>query len=190
VAHTLTSINVQASTAAELLDDDPAHARTALATIEDASREAIDELRAILGVLRQGDGDAPRAPAQDVDAVAALVKRSRESGLDVALDVVGERPERVPDAVALAAFRIVQESLTNAHRHATGAPVRVSLRFDPWALVVAIENGRGTPVNGKRHAGVGIVGMTERAGALGGTLEARPVAGGFRVDAALPYSCS
>jgi signal transduction histidine kinase len=190
VAHTLTTINVQAATAAELLDRDPGHARAALETIEDASRDAIGELRAILGVLRDVDpGAAPLAPAPGVDTVAELVERTGEAGLDVELEVTGGRPERLPDAVSLAAFRIVQESITNARRHAAGAPVRVSIRFEPSCLAVAVENSAGRPTNGDGAGpGVGIIGMTERASALGGTLRATPMRGGFRVDAELPYA--
>jgi signal transduction histidine kinase len=190
VAHTLTTINVQAATAVQLLDGNPGHARAALETIEDASRDAIDELRAILGVLRDGDErDAPLTPAPGLDTVAALVQRTRDGGLDVQLDVAGERPENVPDAVSLAAFRIVQESLTNARRHAAGAPVRVRLAFEPRGLTLAVENGAGRTTNGNgATAGVGIMGMTERASAVGGTLRAGPLPGGFRVDAELPYT--
>jgi signal transduction histidine kinase len=189
VAHTLTTINVQAATAAQLLDRNPAHAQAALETIEDASREAIGELRVILGVLRAGeDRDAPLSPAPGLDGVADLVHRTREDGLDVRLDVVGERPPRVPDAVSLAAFRIVQESLTNARRHAAGAPVHVTLAYAPRGLTVAVENQAGTPANGNGNGGVGIMGMTERASALGGTLRAGRRLDGFRVDAELPYA--
>jgi signal transduction histidine kinase len=190
VAHTLTTINVQAATAAELLDRDPRHARAALETIEDASRDAIGELRAILGILRDGDdGRAPLAPAPGVDGVSELVVKTREAGQDVLLDVTGERPRHLPDAVSLAAFRIVQESITNARRHAAGAAVRVSLCFEPGRLAVAVENGVGTLGNGNGSTpGVGIVGMSERASAVGGTLRAGPLSGGFRVDAELPYT--
>jgi signal transduction histidine kinase len=190
VAHTLTTINVQAATAAQLLDRNPGHARAALETIEDASRDAIDELRAILGVLRDTDErDAPRNPAPGLDTVAELVQRTRDGGLDVQLDVAGERPERVSDAVSLAAFRIVQESLTNARRHAAGAPVRVKLSFEPRGLTLAVENAAGGRTNGNgTTAGVGIMGMTERASAVGGTLRAGPLPDGFRVAAELPYA--
>jgi signal transduction histidine kinase len=190
VAHTLTTINVQAATAAELLDRDPRHARTALETIEDASRDAIDELRAILGVLRDADdGEPPLTPAPGVETLSELVRRTRDAGLDVQLELRGEPPARLPDAISLAAFRIVQESLTNARRHAAGAPVRVSLTFEPAGLAVAVENDAGRPANGNGSApGVGIVGMTERASAVGGTLRAAALASGFRVDAELPYT--
>jgi signal transduction histidine kinase len=192
VAHTLTTITVQAATAAELLDRRPGHARAALETIADASRDAIHELRAILGVLRDaGAGEAPLSPAPGIATVAELVQRARDGGLDVRLDITGEPRERVPDAVSLAAFRIVQESLTNARRHAAGAPVRVSLAFEPAGLAVAVENEASTPGNGNGSApGVGIIGMTERASAVGGTLRAASLHGGFRVDAALPYARS
>jgi signal transduction histidine kinase len=190
VAHTLTTINVQAATAAELLDRDPRHARAALETIEDASRDAIDELRAILGILRDPDGgDPPLAPAPGVETVAELVQSTRDGGLVVRLESSGERPERLPDAVSLAAFRIVQESLTNVRRHAPGAPVRVSVSFEPSHLAVAVENGASGPSNGNRATpGVGIMGMTERASAVGGTLRAAALPDGFRVDAVLPYT--
>jgi signal transduction histidine kinase len=190
VAHTLTTINIQAATAAELLDRNPEHAQAALETIEDASREAIGELRAILGVLRDGeDRDVPLTPAPGLDAVADLVRRTRDEGVDVHIDVAGERPSRVPDAVSLAAFRIVQESLTNARRHAAGAPVHVRLSYEPSGLTLAVENEAGTPTNGNGvTAGVGIMGMTERASALGGTLRAGRLPDGFRVDAQLPYA--
>lgn len=189
VAHTLTTINVQAATAAELLDRDPQHARAALETIEDASRDAIGELRAILGILREDDGQPPLAPAPGVDTVPELIEKTREAGQDVLLEVTGERPERLPETVSLAAFRIVQESMTNARRHAAGATVRVSLAFEPDRLALVVENGVGVPGNGNSSTGgVGVAGMTERASAVGGTLHARPLPRGFRVDAELPYT--
>jgi signal transduction histidine kinase len=185
VAHTLTTINVQASTAAALLERNPAHVRNALTTIEDASRDAIDELRAVLGILRD-DGDAPLRPTPGLDDVGELVRRTREDGVDVRIAVVGERPPHVPDAVSLAAYRIVQESLTNARRHAAGAPVDVTVSYAGDRVDVSIENGDGT-ANG-RGPGVGIMGMTERAAAIGGTVTARAVERGFLVRAELPFA--
>ena len=189
VAHTLTTINVQAGVATHLLDRDPAHAKGALATIETASHDALDELRMILGVLRDPDGaDAPLEPAPGLDGVSSLVDRARESGREISLDVDGEQRERVPDAVQLAAFRIVQESLTNASRHARGAAARVRLTYGDDRLRVAIENDTGLVGNDHdRRPGVGIIGMRERATALGGTFEAGPCLEGFRVITELPY---
>jgi signal transduction histidine kinase len=190
VAHTLTTINVQAATAAELLDRKPEHARGALETIEEASRDAIGELRAILGVLRDGDPrEAPLAPAPRVETVEKLIEESREAGVDVTFEVTGQRPERLADAVSLAGFRIVQESLTNARRHAAGAPVRVSLSFEPDRLALFVENDAGATSNENgSNPGVGIIGMAERAAALGGKVRATSVAGGFRVEGELPYA--
>jgi signal transduction histidine kinase len=187
VAHTLTTINVQAATAAQLLDRDPAHARNALETIEDASRDAISELRAILGVLREG-ADAPLSPAPGVDQLPDLVARAREDGIDVDLDVDGERPAYLSHAVSLAAFRIAQESLTNARRHAAGADVRIALAFDPDTLRLVVENNAATGAVNGTSAGVGIMGMRERAATVGGTFDARAIGGGFRVEAHLPYA--
>jgi signal transduction histidine kinase len=189
VAHTLTTINVQASTAGQLLDRNPEHVRGALETIEVASRDAIDELRAILGVLRGDDGTAPLRPAPGLDDIPELVRRTRDDGVQVRLATSGERAQRVPEAVSLAAYRILQESLTNARRHAAGATVDITLSFEADRMKLAVENGQGRPepVNG-RGEGVGIVGMTERAAAAGGTVTARPLPDGFRVDAELPYT--
>jgi signal transduction histidine kinase len=189
VAQALTTINVQAGVAAHLLDQNPRHARDALETIEDASHEALDELRATLGILREHDGgSAPLEPAPTLDAVGELVERARTLGLDVSLDIRGERPRRLPDAVQLAAYRIVQESLTNVRRHAGGAPARVSLSFEPERLLVTVENGTGATRNGSStSAGVGVIGMKERAAAVGGELRAASSPDGFRVAAELPY---
>lgn len=189
VAHTLTTINVQASTAREVLDRNPDHARGALGTIEQASRDAIHELRAILGLLRSSeDGDAPLRPAPGIDDVPELIRRTRDDGADVRIQVRGDRPARVPEPVSLAAYRIIQESLTNARRHAAGAAVTVTVAFGPDRLTLAIENAAGTAshINGGAR-GVGIVGMRERAAAVGGTVSAGRLAAGFRVDADLPY---
>jgi len=117
-----------------------------------------------------------------------LVDRFREADGDIELVVDGEQPERVPDAVQLAAFRIVQESLTNARRHAPGGAARVRLAYADDRLRVGIENDLGQGRNGNgRGPGVGIAGMHERATALGGTFEAGPCGDGFKVTAELPY---
>jgi signal transduction histidine kinase len=118
-----------------------------------------------------------------------LADRARQTGLDVELDVSGEPPARLSDAVSLAAYRIVQESLTNARRHTPGASVAIGLHYGTSVLRIAVEN----PVtpnpgsNGATPSGVGITGMTERATALGGTLRSGTSNGRFHVDAELPY---
>jgi signal transduction histidine kinase len=188
-AHTLTTINVQAGVAAHLLDRDPSHARNALTTIETASHEALEELRTILGVLREpGNGNAPLEPAPDLGAVETLIAQARSTGQHISFEVDGELPQRVPEAVQLAAFRILQESLTNARRHAPGAAARVILTYRADRLCLAIENdtGHGGNGNGSR-SGVGIPGMRERATALGGTLQVQRSGERFHVVAELPY---
>lgn len=188
VAHTLTAINVQAGSAAERTT--PGDARATLETIERASHEAIGELRAILGILRDPDDPGtPRTPAPTIEGVADLATHASRTGLDVDLEVSGEAPERLSDAVSLAAYRIVQESLTNARRHAPGVPVTIHLHYDNNHLRLAVENPAAVNLasNGAAPSGVGIAGMKERAAALGGSLQAGAKNGRFHVYAELPY---
>jgi signal transduction histidine kinase len=189
VAHSLTTINVQAGVAAYLLERDPEHVKGALTTIQKASHDALDELRGLLGVLRDADGErAPLQPTPGLEEIAALVDQTRQSGVAVTLAIEGEQPAEVPGAVQLAAYRIVQESLTNARRHAPGQGVVISLAFEPDRLRVVVENDQAPGGTGSGETyGVGIRGMRERAAALGGTLEAGPQGGTFRVTAELPY---
>jgi signal transduction histidine kinase len=186
VAHTLTTINVQAGVARHLLSRQPEHAHGALATIEAASHDALQELRAILGVLREpGEEAPPLAPPPDLRTVETLIEHVRGES-EVRLRVIGSPPDRVSEAVQLAAYRIVQESLTNSRRHAPGAPAAVTIAYDDDRLRLTIENTTfGT--DGDLAGGVGIHGMAERAAALGGSLEAGPSGGFFRVAAELPY---
>jgi signal transduction histidine kinase len=187
VAHTLTTINVQAGATAERVE--ASEARDVLEQIERTSHDAIGELRAILGVLRDPDGAAaPRSPAPGVENISELVERARSAGQEVELNVAGHQPAQFSDAVSLAAYRIVQESLTNAQRHAADAPVRVDLEFGGTLLSITVDN----PVEATHRSngavpGVGIVGMLERASAVGGTLTAGQIPGGFRVQAELPF---
>ncbi|NUR76402.1 MAG: two-component sensor histidine kinase [Thermoleophilia bacterium] len=188
VAHTLTTINVQAGVAKHLLDREPGHAEGALATIESASHDALQELRAILGVLREpADGAAPLAPAPDLDAIPTLIEQARTDGSSLDLEIEGEPPEQLPEALQLAAYRIVQESLTNWRRHAAGTPATVAFSYSGDRLAITIENPTVNGHSGATVAGAGIVGMRERAAAVGGTLEVGEADGHFRVDAELPY---
>ncbi|HZC31299.1 MAG TPA: histidine kinase, partial [Gaiellaceae bacterium] len=190
VAHTLTTINVQAGVARHLLGRQPQHAEGALATIEGASHEALQELRTILGVLRQpGEETPPLEPTPNLAAVEALIEQARISG-EVRFQVLGERPDLLPEAVQLAAYRIVQESLTNSRRHAPGEPAAVTIAFDSDHLRLTIENAALNGHGGgdsHREDGSGIVGMRERAIAIGGGLEAGRRGDRFRVAAELPY---
>ncbi len=191
VAHTLTEINVTAAAAAERTG--PGDERGALEQIERTSHDAISELRGILGVLRgPSPGTAPQAPAPGIDDIADMIVRAHGAGLDVHLDVEGAPPARISDTTSLAAYRIVQESLTNVRRHAFGAQARVTVQFGVSGVNVTIDNDGGSETGAgggtqTATAGVGITGMRERAGAVGGQLSAGPHDAGFRVHAELPY---
>jgi signal transduction histidine kinase len=189
VAHTLTEINVTAAAAAEGVA--AGKPREALERIERTSHDAIGELRGILGVLRGPDCvEPPHAPAPGIDDIPALVYRARNAGLDVSLDFHGSPPPRISDATSLAAYRIVQESLTNVRRHAAGAQATVTLRFDPAQLTLTVDNGPGNGAAAAVEAsapGVGVTGMRERVNVVGGRLSAGPLSQGFRVRADLPY---
>ncbi len=189
LAHNISLINVQAGVALHLMDERPEQARTALTAIKQASHETLNELRTALGVLRQDDGAAPRQPAPGLANLDDLVFRAASAGLDVSTVVIGE-PRPVSAGVDLAAFRIVQEALTNVVRHAGSATARVSVEYGERELTLQVEDdGRGVPATeiGLPGAGSGIAGMRERATALGGTLWAGPRNGrGFRVRARLP----
>lgn len=189
VAHTLTEINVTAAAAAEQAA--AGDERSALEEIERSSHDAIGELRAILGVLRGPEpGKAPHAPTPGIDDIPDLVTRARNAGLDVHLDVEGAAPDRISDATSLAAYRIVQESLTNVRRHASGAEASVAVRYGMSGVTLTVDNGPcGSASNGHINGqpGVGITGMRERAIAVGGRLSAGRAVSGFRVHADLPY---
>jgi signal transduction histidine kinase len=185
VASGLATITLQASLAARVLADNPARALDALSDIRQTSREALGELQTILGILRTEESPtAGRAPG--AARISALTSATTKAGIVTDLIVSGER-RPLPAEVGLAAYRIVQESLTNVvrHSHASSATVRVAYEADRL-LVEIQDDGVG---NGPSHLGLshGILGMRERAAALGGELEAGALPqGGFRVCATLP----
>ncbi|MGC0415316.1 sensor histidine kinase [Embleya sp. AB8] len=194
VAHSIAMINIQAGVAAHVIDRDVPQAKEALVHIKVASRDALAELRTTLGVLRQdGDNDLPTEPTPGVDDVEALVASYRNAGLPVHLEESGE--VRSPSApVGLALYRIVQESLTNAMKHAgDGASAIVRVVYGEHAVEVdVLDDGRGTPepARGKSADGTGhgLLGMRERAVAVGGSLAVGPGPnGGFSVHAVLPH---
>src|SRR6266511_4466792 len=189
VSHSIGVISVQAGVAAHLLRRRPDKAAQSLEAIRRASDEALGELHAMLGVLRQpGDGRAPLAPAPGLAQLDALVGQAEAAGLKVEVALEGE-PRALPPAVDLACYRIVQESLTNVVRHAGASRATVTVNHrDGEVVVEVLDDGlgaaAGVPAAG---AGQGINGMRERARALGGTLQAAPCPdGGFLVRARLP----
>ena len=191
VAHAIAVVNVQAGVTAHVLDQRPERAREALVVIQQTSSRALEEMRAILGVLRTDE--QARAPMPGLADVEDLVERARDAGLDVKLEE--HRPTEVtpPSAVATAAYRIVQESMTNVLRHAGPTRVTVSIVGGPDVLEVSVvdEGRRGGEVADRSPAGPGrgIRGMRERCELLGGRLEAGPrPGGGFEVRASLPLA--
>jgi signal transduction histidine kinase len=190
VSHTIGVISVQAGVASHLLERRPDKAAESLAAIRQASDEALGELHAMLGVLRDGDGSggqAPLSPAPGLGELDALVAQAARTGLEVQVSVKGE-PRRLPPAVDLACYRVVQESLTNVVRHAGARHVDVAvIHEDGEVRVEVVDDGRGPTASATGGTGQGIAGMRERARALGGTLEVGPgPTGGFRVAATLP----
>lgn len=187
IAHNISLINVQAGVALHLIDEQPEQAQTALAAIKEASRDVLREVRSTLGVLRQVDEQAPRVPSPSLRRLEDLVASATAAGLQVDTRTTGV-PRPLPAAVDSAAFRIVQEALTNVSRHAGSAAATVSMDYGQNDLTVAIEDdGKGAPSADGVKGGHGILGMRERASALGGELDAGPrPGGGWRVRARLP----
>jgi signal transduction histidine kinase len=184
VAHNISVINVQANTALHLMDRQPERAREALTAIHEVSRQALGELRSVLGVLRGDEADAPLVPSPGLDRLGELTAHTRTAGITVRVVEQGER-RPIPAGVDAAAYRIVQEALTNTVRHSGGHAATVRLCYDPDALTIEVDDDGRAAVPPK--PGNGVAGMTERARALGGTLDAGPrPGGGFRVLARLP----
>ena len=186
LAHSISLINVQASTALHLLDSKPEQARPALEAIKRASGEALGEVRGVLEKLRRPDDGAPsKAPAPTLARVEDLAAEAQAAGLEIETVVEGA-PRPLPAGVELAAYRICQEAVTNVIRHAGPASARLTLSYGERELVVEVaDDGRGA--NGSSGGGNGLPGMRERAAAVGGSLQAgRRPGGGFRVRATLP----
>ncbi|NGO12071.1 sensor histidine kinase [Streptomyces sp. HC44] len=191
IGHHISLVNVQSAAALRRLQKDPVkgaeRAGEALGAIKESSRQALRELRATLGVLRQADEAAPTAPTAGLDRMGELVEAARLAGLDVRTQTDGGR-RPLPTEVDLAAYRIVQESLTNVTRHARATTVTVRVDRGPADVTVEITDDGQGPAPAGGMPGSGISGMRERARALGGELTAGPAPGrGFTVRARLPY---
>ncbi len=187
LAHSISVINVQAGVALALMDERPEQARTALTTIKAASKEALGEVRQVLGALR-APGEAPRSPAPGLDRLPELLEQATSAGLAADLTVEGGRVP-LPPGADLAAFRIVQEALTNIVRHSGSRTARIRLTYAPGSVEVLIDDDGPAVAGGDSGGGNGLVGMRERAAALGGSVQAGPRPdGGFRVRALLPLT--
>ncbi|MFF5447180.1 sensor histidine kinase [Streptomyces sp. NPDC012888] len=192
VAHHITTMQLMAGGARANLAHDPGAAREALVTLEDSGRLALGEMRQLLDVLRAGEEPetAPPAPQPGAGDLERIVAESRLAGMDTEFSVSGP-PRPLPPTVGLTVFRVVQEALTNARKHAGNAPSRVRLTYRPDEVAVEVRNecpgdgaGRRAP---SRHGGYGLIGMRERVALHGGTLEAaHREDGGFLVAARLP----
>ena len=203
VAHHVSVMGIQAGAARKVLARDPAAASTALACVEGSSREAVTEMRALLGTLRQGapdgaGGSSSRAPRPGVEAIGQLVEQLEGPDLTVRYSVVKDGPgalDRVSPAAGLTLYRTVQEALNNVRRHSTASRADVVLRVQTgagqagFAEVEVLDDGR--PRSGTSGSGLGLLGMRERVTSLDGTLEIGPrVTGGFRVRVRLPLTTS
>jgi signal transduction histidine kinase len=184
VAHSLSMIAVQSGMGAHVIDERPVEARRALAAIQDASRQALEEMRRVVGVLRDDD-DLELAPIAGIDDLSRLAAHVARAGPEVDLRTQGD-PRPLPPGVSATVYRIVQESLTNVVKHAHASRARVSITYAPEALLVeVVDDGRAFPSAG--GDGHGIQGMRERVTIFGGRLEAGPLRdGGFRVLATIP----
>ncbi|MEU0598420.1 sensor histidine kinase [Streptomyces sp. NPDC006393] len=195
VAHNVSVMVVQADGAAYVLDAAPDQAKNALETISSTGRQALAEMRRLLGVLRTGEHQegGEYVPQPDVEQIKELVEQCRSSGLPVDFRIEGT-PRPLPSGVELTAYRIVQEALTNTRKHGgpnTGASVRL-VYFDDGLGLLVEDDGKGAPHElyedgGADGQGHGLIGMRERVGMVGGTLDAGPrPGGGFRISALLP----
>ncbi|TDC61373.1 sensor histidine kinase [Micromonospora sp. KC207] len=185
LAHQISLINVQAGAA--LHTREPELAFQALAAIRTASKDALREVRAVLGVLRQADAADPVQPAPSLAQLAELLQRTEAAGLPVRATVAVE-PSQLPAAVDLIAYRIVQEALTNAVRHAAASAAAVEIRRDGDDVIVTVDDDGAGPADAQAlRQGTGLRGMAERVVAVGGQVQAAPrPGGGFRVRARLP----
>jgi signal transduction histidine kinase len=189
IAHSVSTMVLQAGAAEQILGQQPDRVGETLRSIQGIGRQALVDISRLLGVLREGGQEVGLTPQPTVDDVATLVAQARQAGLAVDLAVEGQaRP--IPPGVGLSAYRIVQEAITNARRHAGPAHVQVTVRYATDTLELeVVDDGRGPPpdADGGSPGGHGLVGMRERVTLYGGTLQVGPrPGGGFAVQARLP----
>jgi signal transduction histidine kinase len=187
VTHSVSVMVLQTGAARQIMAQDEHRADALLDSVETSGRSALEELRRLLGVLSDGDGQAPRSPQPGVSEIPALVEQVHQAGLPVELRVEGE-PRIVSGGATIAAYRIVQEALTNVLKHAAGAPTTVILRWEDAALELEIlDRGTALQTPDDAPAGRGLAGMRERARMYGGSVDAGPEPGrGYVVRARIP----
>jgi signal transduction histidine kinase len=185
IAHSVSVIVVQAGAAEPLVEEDPEQARLALRTIRSTASDALGEMRRLLGILRAADDELSFSPQPSIAELEPLLAQARAGGLEVELRVDG-KPRLLAPGVDLAAYRIVQEALTNSRKHAGASSATVALRYAPSLLEIRVVDD-GTAAGPQAVAGHGLVGMRERVGLYNGALEVGSCdGGGFLVRAVLP----
>jgi signal transduction histidine kinase len=189
VAHHVSVMGIQASAARRAIDKDGGKMRTALSAVEQSARTAVDELHRMLGALRASDRESEPLTGAGLDRVEDLTSRVRDAGLTAHYAVYGE-PVALPDSVSQAAYRIIQEAVTNTLKHARASTVDVRIRYLDRELEIDVaDDGHGGPVPTQARGGMGLIGMRERAAVHDGTVEAGPrTGGGFRIRARLPLA--
>jgi signal transduction histidine kinase len=187
VGHSVSVMTVQASAARRLLRPDQEKERDALLVVEQTGREALAEMRRMVGVLRRPEEAPALAPQPSLEQIQKLVEHTREAGLPVELRIEGQ-PVQLPSGVDLTAYRLVQEGLTNAIKHARAEKAEVLVRYSDGQVELSVsDDGRGD--GGGESGGHGLLGLRERVAVYGGELEAGPLdGGGYRVRATLPVS--
>ena len=196
LAHSTSVVSVQAGVALHLMDTHPEQVRPALEAIRDASAASLRELRMAVALLRADAGEAvdpsvdteatTREPQPGLAQLDRLLSSAAAAGAEVRSTVHGD-PRPLHPEVDLAAFRVIQESLTNAIRHAGPGVVRLDVRYEPTELTVQVDSQGRARVPAAGGEGSGLIGMRERVAALGGSVSAGPRGDGFRVHARLPY---
>ena len=187
VAHGMSVVVLQAVGGRRMLEADPRQARDAFDAIERVSGQCLSEMRRLLGILREHDEEVPLTPQPRLSDLQALVEQAQDTGVDIQLTVSGERTELAP-AIELSAYRIAQEAVTNALKHAAGSRVRLAVHYRPDRLVVEVDDDATTAPE-PDGSGHGLIGMRERAELFGGTFCAGPrPEGGFGVHAELPLA--
>ncbi|MFY9264626.1 MAG: histidine kinase [Solirubrobacterales bacterium] len=188
VAHNISVIAIQTDAALAAIKTAPDRAVAPIESIQQSAREAITEMQRMLVVLRDDRETAAHSPPPGLNEIPALIEQVSRSGVDVELRCDGER-RNVEAGVGHCAYRVVQEGLTNAIKHASGADVEVVERFEPGALVVCVEDRGGDSKRGE-SGGMGLIGLRERVGLFGGTLDARATPDGWMLSARLPVEKS
>jgi len=190
VGHNVSVMIIQAGAARKMLDLDPVQAREALLAVEASGRAAMTELRQVIGLLTVDSDGADLTPQPGLDQLPELASRVRDTGVQVTLTLDGTF-ESLPAGIELAAYRVVQEALTNAVKHATGAAVDIKISGTPDELRVEVTDTGGAPAAAASGSGRGLTGLRDRLAAYGGTLTAgRRPTGGFRVVAVTPLRAS